>query len=132
MDQEPTWTISQLAEQFEISTRTIRFYEEKGLILPRRTPGGHRVYTKRNRARLKLILRGKRFGYSLDEIADMIGLADEDMDEKKQILKTLDYGERTLVEIREKMADLKLFEEDLRNMSERLKKRLTALEQEVS
>ena len=84
-----TWTISQLAEEFGISTRTIRFYEEKNLIAPDRTPGGHRIYLKRDRARLKLILRGKRFGHSLEEIAEMIGLAPEAKGEREQIEMTL-------------------------------------------
>ena len=71
-----TFTISELAAQLDISPRTIRFYEKKGLISPRRTPGNQRVYTPKDRARLKLILRGKRFGFSLDEIAEMNGMPD--------------------------------------------------------
>jgi len=94
------FTISQLAEEFDISTRTIRFYEEKGLIAPRRSKGNQRIYTRRDRARLKLILRGKRFGYSLDEIAEMMGMNDIDMNEADQIKKALEYGDRKLLEIR--------------------------------
>ncbi len=82
-----TYTISQIADELDISTRTIRFYEEKGLISPKRTNGNQRIYTSRNKARLKLILRGKRFGFSLDEIADMIGMANADPDELEQIEK---------------------------------------------
>ena len=63
------FSISQLASELKISTRSIRFYEERGLIAPQRTSGNQRIYGKRDRARLKLILRGKRFGYSLIEIA---------------------------------------------------------------
>ena len=71
-----TWSISDLAAEFDVTPRTIRFYEEKGLIAPRRSKGNQRIYAKRDRARLKLILRGKRFGYSLDEIAEMMGMND--------------------------------------------------------
>jgi DNA-binding transcriptional MerR regulator len=124
---ETTWTISELAAEFEISTRTIRFYEEKGLISPGRTPGGHRVYNKRNRARLKLILRGKRFGYSLEEISEMIGLAAVDMDEKEQIRKTLDYADKRLLEVSDKIGELKIFQQDILEMKKRLIRRLTQL-----
>jgi DNA-binding transcriptional MerR regulator len=86
-EQEIRYTISQIADELDISTRTIRFYEEKGLIKPQRTSGNQRIYTPRNKARLKLILRGKRFGFSLDEIADMIGMAGTDVSEIVQIEK---------------------------------------------
>lgn len=124
MSQDSNWTISQLAGEFEISTRTIRFYEEKGLLDPKRTSGGHRVYTKKDRARLKLILRGKRFGHTLDEIADMIGLASENVDEAEQIRRTLAYGDRNLKEIRDTIAELELMEKDILEMKRRLQDRL--------
>jgi DNA-binding transcriptional MerR regulator len=75
------YSISDLAAEFEISPRSIRFYEEKGLLSPKRTGGNQRIYDKRDRARLKLILRGKRFGYSLDDIAEMIGMTATEMGE---------------------------------------------------
>jgi DNA-binding transcriptional MerR regulator len=68
----PSYTISQLAAEFDVSARTIRFYEEKGLLAPRRTRGNQRLYGRRDRTRLRLILPRKRFGYSMEEIADMI------------------------------------------------------------
>ena len=74
------YTISDLAEEFHISTRTIRFYEEKSLISPGRTKGNHRIYSRRDRARLRLILRGKRFGYTLEEIAETRGDTQEAID----------------------------------------------------
>ncbi|MDA3791171.1 MAG: MerR family transcriptional regulator, partial [Desulfobacula sp.] len=95
-DNVQTYTISQIADQLEISTRTIRFYEEKGLIMPERTIGNQRIYTPRNKARLKLILRGKRFGFSLDEIAEMIGMADANLNEIEQIEKSLIFGDAKL------------------------------------
>lgn len=77
MSQSPktkTYPISELAREFDISPRSIRFYEEKGPIAPQRTSGNRCIYARRDRARLKLILSGKRFGYSLDEISEMIGM----------------------------------------------------------
>ncbi len=127
---ERVFTISELAAQLDISPRTIRFYEEKGLITPRRTPGNQRVYTLKDRARLKLILRGKRFGFSLDEIAEMIGLADTDMDEAAQIRKSLDYGRKKLNEIRDRMKDLIILEQDLLAVQKKLEKRLEELMRE--
>ncbi len=122
------FTISQLAEEFDISTRTIRFYEEKGLIAPRRSKGNQRIYIRRDRARLKLILRGKRFGYSLDEISEMMGMNDIDMNEADQIKKALEYGERKLLEIHTRVEELTLLEQDIRSVKEKLIERLTEIE----
>jgi len=124
----PSYTISQLAAEFDVSARTIRFYEEKGLLAPRRTRGNQRIYSRRDRARLRLILRGKRFGYRLDEIAEMIGFGEGDPDEAAQIRKSLAYGERKLEEIRERMRELKLMEEDLQAVAAKLRRRLAQLE----
>ena len=99
------YTISQLAEQFDISTRTIRYYEERGLISPIRTESGQRLYTKKDRAALKLILRGKRFGFSLEEIHEMISLFDNDRTGRKQLEKTIAYGEQKLKEVTERIED---------------------------
>lgn len=124
------YTISELAGEFDISTRTIRFYEEKGLISPRRSGGNQRLYTSRDRARLKLILRGKRFGYSLDEIAEMIGMADVDLEETDQILRSLAYGEAKLAEIHQRMDELRMLEMDILSVKEKLVARLADLDKE--
>lgn len=121
------FSISELARLFDISTRSIRFYEEKGLIAPQRTQGNQRIYTSRERVRLKLILRGKRFGYSLDEIAEMIGLTDVDLDEVEQIQKSLVFGEKKLRELRSRIKDLQLLEKDLKAVKSRLVKKLEEL-----
>ncbi len=121
------FSISALADQLDISTRSIRFYEEKGLIMPERTKGNHRTYTKRNRARLKLILRGKRLGYSLDEIAEMIGLANVDMKEEDQLQKSLEYGEKKLAEIDERMESLQTLKDDLLSIREKIERRLAEI-----
>ena len=126
--ESPVFTISQLAEEFDISTRTIRFYEEKGLIAPRRSKGNQRIYAKRDRARLKLILRGKRFGYSLDEIAEMMGMNDIDMNEADQIKKALEFGERKLLEIQTRVEELNLLKQDIRSVKEKLIRRLAEIE----
>ncbi|MBB6453874.1 DNA-binding transcriptional MerR regulator [Salirhabdus euzebyi] len=101
-----TYTISQLANEFDISTRTIRYYEEKGLIAPQRNNGGQRIYSRKDRARLRLILRGKKFGFSLEEIAEMILLFDEDRTGKKQLEVTVKYGEQKLKEVDVKIEEM--------------------------
>ncbi|MCF8032398.1 MAG: MerR family DNA-binding transcriptional regulator [Desulfarculaceae bacterium] len=124
------WSIAELAGELEISTRTIRFYEEKGLISPQRTPGNRRVYSKRDRARLKLILRGKRFGYSLEEIGEMIGMGEVDLDEREQITRSLAYGEKKLADIRQRIEELKMLAQDIESMRNKLEDRLQQLNQE--
>lgn len=78
-----TYTISDLAEEFGITARALRFYEDEGLIAPRRM-GLARIYSKRDRARLAWILRGKRVGFSLAEIREMIDLYDRNDGRKEQ------------------------------------------------
>ena len=78
------WNIAELAKEFDVTTRTIRFYEDKGLISPERV-GQRRVYHSRDRVRLQLIMRGKRLGFSLDEIQKMIDLYDADPTEAAQL-----------------------------------------------
>lgn len=124
---EDAFTISALAEEFDISTRTIRFYEEKNMIFPQRTDGNQRIYSRRDRARLKLILRGKRFGYSLEEISEIIGMTEVDFDEENQIKKALKFGKRRLAEIRERINELRLLEQDLLSFQENIKTRLDSL-----
>jgi DNA-binding transcriptional MerR regulator len=126
-----TFTISDLADEFDVSQRTIRFYEEKGLISPQRTKGKHRIYSRRDRARLKLIMRGKRFGCSLEEIAEMIGMTDIDMEEAEQIQKSLEYGNRKLAELRQRMDELKLLEQDLLSVRKKLELRLLQINKDI-
>jgi len=123
MAENETFTISELASQLDISASTIRFYEEKGLISPARTPGNQRVYTKKDRTRLKLILRGKHFGASLEQIAEMIGFADSEINEVSQIQKSLEYIEKRFKDIQQKREELALFEKDLVALRDNLRKR---------
>ena len=125
--EERLYTISELARELDITPRTIRFYEEKGLISPRRSRGNHRLYGRRDRARLKLVLRGRRFGYTLDEISEMIGPADDPLDEVGQIERSLAYGERTLQEIARRQAELVEMKRDLQTVKRKLKARLRQL-----
>ena len=128
MNDSKTYTNSELASLLEISPSTIRFYEEKKLINPARTSGNQRIYTRKDRARLKLILRGKRFGFSLDEIAEIIGFWDTEVNEKSQIQKSLSYTDKRIEEIRIRRNELDLLEQDMITMKKQLMERLEVLE----
>lgn len=84
----PTFAISDLAREFGITPRTIRFWEDQGLLAPQRE-GRNRVFTRRDRARLKMALRGKRLGLSLAEIKDLIGMYASTEDETPQLQECL-------------------------------------------
>ena len=79
-----TYTISQLAREFDVTTRAIRFYEDQGLLVPQRE-GRRRIYSKRDRTRLKLILRGKRLGMTLGETRELFDLFDSSRGEVRQL-----------------------------------------------
>jgi DNA-binding transcriptional MerR regulator len=86
---ESTYTISELASEFALTTRAIRYYEDEGLIAPSRQ-GRARVYGERERVRLKLVLRGKRLGLALAEIAELLDLYEIAGNERAQLAKFLD------------------------------------------
>ncbi|MDM8514848.1 MerR family transcriptional regulator [Desulfobacterales bacterium HSG16] len=123
-----TYSISKLASELDISPRTIRFYEEKHLISPERTEKKQRIYSQKDRTRLKMILRGKRFGFTLHEIAGIIGMADADINEVEQIEKSLALGKIKLDEIRQRKQDLTLLEQDILSMKDRLESCLVNLQ----
>lgn len=107
-------TISELAGEFGVAPSAIRYYEEVGLLKPGgRTSGGQRLYGDRERARLKLILRGRRFGFSLAEIREILELYDADPTQTKQIIRTLEYGFRHIQEIDEKLSELLEIREEM-------------------
>ena len=105
---KPTYTISELAQEFEITTRTIRFYEEKGLVHPQRE-GQKRLYTPSDRVRIKLILRGKRIGMSLREIVEVIDMYDPQHNNTEQLHSLLNT-------VAERRAALLLQKKDIDDM----------------
>jgi DNA-binding transcriptional MerR regulator len=127
-NQEQYFTIADLAREFDVSKRAIRFYEEKNLISPLRTKGNYRLYSKRDRSRLRLILRGKRFGYTLEEIAEIIGFNDVNLDEKEQIRKAIEFGKKKIGDIRERVKELQLLEQEMLALGRTLRARLAELE----
>ena len=87
-----TWTIAEIAEEFGITHRTVRYYEDKGLVTPERR-GTLRVFHPRDRTRLRLVLRGKRLGFPLDEIRTIVDMYDQQPGESGQLSYLLDQIE---------------------------------------
>lgn len=103
-----TYTIRDLAKEFDLTTRAMRFYEDMGLLQPERTgPGGRtRTYSARDRTRLKLTLRAKRLGLSLTEAKEIIDLYDSPRDTNVQLQKFLNVLEQHRRQLEDQMADL--------------------------
>ncbi|HEX7888600.1 MAG TPA: MerR family DNA-binding transcriptional regulator [Ramlibacter sp.] len=103
-----TYTISDLAREFDLTTRAIRFYEDMGLLQPERSgPGGrNRIYSPRDRTRLKLTLRAKRLGLSLTEAKDIIDMYDSPRDTGPQLRKFLTILAQHRQQLEEQMAEL--------------------------
>lgn len=117
-----TFSISDLAREFDITPRTIRFWEDQGLLFPRRE-GQTRVFSRRDRTRLKLALRGKRLGLSLLRIKEMISMYDTARDETPQLLRFLDVlaerraaYERQREDIEAVLAEITDFEQVCRDL----------------
>ena len=111
---ETHMTIGRMCETFGVSARTLRFYETKKLLFPIRQ-GQKRLFTKRDRARLKLILKGKRFGFSLEEIRQLLDLYKSDQDPQIQIKQAHERAERQLKALEAKKQELEEIIDDLRS-----------------
>ncbi|MCA1040595.1 MerR family DNA-binding transcriptional regulator [Bacillus infantis] len=118
------YTISELAKAFDVSTRTIRYYEELGLLCPNRNENGRRVFAKKDYIRLKLIFRGKRFGFKLDEIKEMIVLFDQDRSGRKQLERTVEYGRERVKEVNARIEELLFLKGEMEKMLDQFEKRL--------
>ena len=109
------YTITELATELGVTPRAIRFYESKGLLEPQRA-GANRVYTYRDRARLLLILRGKRLGFSLAQIKLYLDLYDADPTRKKQFVHLLRGARQRIDELESQRRDLELTLDELREI----------------
>ncbi len=109
-----TMTIREMCDAFDVTPRTLRFYEAKELIFPERQ-GQKRLFTKRDRARLKLILRGKRFGFSLEEIRQLLDLYHMGDQQQTQLSRTYDIARERLAGLEAQRDELTHAIDDLRN-----------------
>lgn len=119
------YTISQVADQFDVTPRTLRYYEELGMLQPKRGGnGGQRIYSNKELARIKLILRGKQLGFSLEEIKEMIGLFEVDPSGRKQLERSIQYGEKRIEEVERKIQDLAMIKKELESLRDDFLNRL--------
>jgi DNA-binding transcriptional MerR regulator len=123
--EERTFTISELADTFQVTPRTIRFYEDQGLLSPRRD-GLNRVYSHRDRARLTLICRGKRLGFSLAEIKDFLDLYDVDDRQIEQMRFALAHGRERIASLEVQLVDVQQTLSELRALENQIVEHLKA------
>jgi len=112
-DTADTLTIREMCAAFDVSPRTLRFYETKELLSPIRL-GTRRLFTKQDRARLQLILRGKRFGFSLEEIRQLLDMYDRDGSNEAQLMRTYDIAKDRLAQMEAQRAELDVAIADLK------------------
>ena len=110
------WNIREMCDQFDLTPRTLRFYESKELLFPKRE-GQRRLFTKKCRGRLKLILRGKRFGFSLEDIRQLLEMYDMGDQQQTQLLRTYELATDKLT--------------DLKNQRDEIEETIKELQQQI-
>jgi DNA-binding transcriptional MerR regulator len=121
-----TWSIAELAAEYDVTLRTIRFYEDRGLLTPERR-GTVRVYHPRDKVRLGLILRGKRLGFSLDDIATIVDMYDAEPGEEGQLVYLLDQITTRRADLEQRRRDIDETLDELAEVEARCQADLAAL-----
>ncbi len=111
-------TISDFAKEFDVTTRTLRFYETEGLLEPKRI-GQKRLYSDKDRVKLKLIIRGKRLGFTLAESKELIGMYDPTGDNDKQLQKLIDKIHERRKILVQQLEDIKVMQMELDEVESR-------------
>lgn len=110
-----TWSINELSTEFSVTPRSIRFYEGEGLLFPKRE-GQRRIYSKQDRVRLRLILRGKRLGFSLGEIRELFQLYDESAgNNDQQLMAMIAKVHERQAALEQQLRDIRAVQDELRN-----------------
>ena len=117
------FSISDLAREFDVTPRAIRFYEDQGLLAPKRD-GQRRIYTPRDRTRLKLTLRGKRLGLTLSEIRELIDMYEPGRDERPQLERFLSVLESHKASLLQQRADIEAQLSELQAFEKKVRKQL--------
>jgi|TARA_B100000497_G_C7668881_1_gene403482 DNA-binding transcriptional MerR regulator len=110
------WNIREMCDQFNVTPRTLRFYESKELLFPTRQ-GHKRLFTKKCRGRLKLILRGKRFGFSLEDIRQLLEMYDMGDKQQTQLLRTYELAKNKLNDLEEQRDEI---EETIKELEQQI------------
>lgn len=126
MKPSQTYTIGELAREFDITTRSIRFYEDQGLIAPERQ-GQTRLYGNKDRVRLKLILRGKRLGFSLAETKRLFDLYDMENSSSRQLHTVLELIDDKKMSLKQQLEDIKVLLVELSNLEQRCRDELAEI-----
>src|SRR6266513_5940869 len=121
--EQVTYSISELAKEFALTTRAIRFYEGEGLLSPQRA-GQRRIYAERERVRIKLILRGKRLGLSLSEIRELLDLYEATGSERPQLLKFLQVLAERRAMLKQQQEDIAIVLSEIDSLERACRKRL--------
>ena len=125
--EERTWTVGELADDLGVTTRTLRFYEAEGLISPERS-GGNRVYGPREHARMRLILRGRRFGMTLAECREIVDMYDgAASSERRQLTTLLERLDEIAADLRRRQADLRRTLTEVTEVAAQCRRRLDQL-----
>lgn len=124
-------TIREMCDAFDVTPRTLRFYEQKELLFPMRE-GQKRLFTRRDRARLKLILRGKRFGFALEEIRQLLDLYDRRDNQKIQLVQTHQLALEHLEAMKSQRIELDEAIADLENQLRYVEGRIAGMDDDVS
>jgi DNA-binding transcriptional MerR regulator len=120
-----TFTIAELAEEFDVTPRAIRFYEDVGLLEPARA-GNRRVYAQRDRTRLKLTLRGKRLGLTLQEILQLVRMYDSEADTAPQLTAFLGVLREHRVQLEQQLDDIRVMLAEISQHEQRCQRLLRA------
>ncbi|OCQ43624.1 MerR family transcriptional regulator [Aeromonas veronii] len=123
---EITYSISELAHEFDVTPRTIRYYEDEGLLTPLRE-GQTRIYSHRDKIRLKLTLRGKRLGFSLAEIRELFDMYDTDKSSKTQLHSMIQLIEAKRGALRQQLEDIQMVMAELEAAEQRCVNSLNSL-----
>ena len=124
---ELTYSIGELAKEFDITPRSIRFYEEQDLLSPERT-GQTRIYCNKDRVRLKLILRGKRLGFSLAEIKNLFELYDSNANSMLQLEAMLQMTEQKRAILHQQLDDIQMLMNELDEVEKRCRDELADIQ----
>jgi DNA-binding transcriptional MerR regulator len=121
MTKDKLYTISELAAMFDISSRSIRYYEEIGMLISenREIMTKQRSYTNRERRRLKMILRGKKLGFSLQQIKEMIDLYETNPEGDEEKTRIIEFADEKINEINEQILQLQMLKEDILSYKEK-------------
>ncbi|PGL71781.1 MerR family transcriptional regulator [Bacillus sp. AFS055030] len=122
------YSIREMTNDFNMTHRTLRYYEEIGLLMPTYTESGRRRYSQKDRTRLYLIQRGKNLGFNLQEIKEMIDLFTIDQTGEKQLQKTIEYGNQKVIELDKKINDLIQLKEEIIKMKGKLERNLLEIQ----